>query len=100
MGLVLWDLLVLLVLLVLLKLLLVLVLVLLVLLVLVYLWVGRASEVLSRHDGDLLVVHAHAKLHVVLVHGLLAILLHLCSAILKPVLHTVSQFVCTVRGQG
>jgi hypothetical protein len=82
----LWDLLVLLVLL---KLLL--------LLLLVHLWVGRAGEVLRSHDGDLLVIHAHAKLHVVLVHGLLAILLHLCSAVLEPILHTVSQLVCTVE---
>lgn len=41
---------------------------------------------LSGHDWNLLAVHAHAKLHVVLVHGLLAVLFDLCSAILEPIL--------------
>lgn len=61
--------------------------VLLVLLVLlVHFRVLGRDKVLSRHDGDLLAVHAHAKRHVVLVEGLLAILLNFGSAILEPVL--------------
>lgn len=72
-------------------LLLLLLLMLLVLLVLlVHFRMGWRDKVLSRHDGHLLAVHAHAKLHVVLVEGLLAVLLDFCSTVLEPVLRRVS----------
>lgn len=52
---------------------------------------------LSRHDWDLLAVHSHAKRHVVLVEGLLAVLLDFRSAVLEPVLHGVSHTALVVQ---
>ncbi len=68
------------------------------LMLLVHVWKWRRCEVLSGHRWDLLAVHAHAKLHVVLVEGLLAILLDFCSAVLEPVLRAVSQVGCLWTG--
>ena len=53
---------------------------------LVQLWVVWSNEVLAGHDRYLLSVHPHPKLHVILIQGLFAVLLHFRSAILEPVL--------------